>query len=101
MDTHLSLFWGQLIGLDQISKLLILRSLLNTCGYLTYYDGVFHDGSVLTNLPTMQETQEMRVQSLSQEDSLQEETVIHSSILARKIPWTEEPYIGLQRVRHD
>ena len=68
MDTHLSLFWGQLIGLDQISKLLILRSLLNTCGYLTYYDGVFHDGSVLTNLPTMQETQEMRVQSLGPED---------------------------------
>ena len=31
------------------------------------------------------------VQSLSQEDSLKEEVATHSSILARKIPWTEEP----------
>ena len=34
--------------------------------------------------------QEMRVQSLSQEDPLDEETATHSSILAWKIPWTEE-----------
>ena len=39
----------------------------------------------------MQETQEMQVQSLSQEDALKEETAIHSSTLAWKIPWTEEP----------
>ena len=32
-----------------------------------------------------------RVQSLSQEDALKEEVATHSSILARKIPWTEEP----------
>ena len=36
----------------------------------------------------MQETQ---VQSLGQEDPLQEEMATHSSILAWKIPWTEEP----------
>ena len=56
------------MGWNKISKLLILRSLLNTCDYLNYYDGVSHDGSALTNLPAMQETQEMRVQSLGPED---------------------------------
>ena len=39
-------------------------------------------------LPTMQETQ---VQSLSQEDPLENEMATHSSILAWRIPWTEEP----------
>ena len=47
------------------------------------------------NLPAMQETQETRVQSLGQEDPLEEETTTHSSILAWEIPWTEEPG-GLQ-----
>ena len=53
-------------------------------------------------LPTMQETW---VQSLGREDLLKEEMVAHSSILAWKIPWTEEPgrlqSMGSQRVRHD
>ena len=40
------------------------------------------------NLPTMQET---LVQSLGQEDPLEEGVVTHSSILAWRIPWTEEP----------
>ena len=39
----------------------------------------------------MQEQQEMQVRPLSQEDPLEEEMATHSSILARKIPWTEEP----------
>ena len=39
----------------------------------------------------MQETQEMRIQSLGQEDRLEEGMATHSSILAWKIPWTEEP----------
>ena len=43
----------------------------------------------------MQETQEMRVRSLGQEDPLEEEMATHSSMLAKKIPWTEEPG-GLQ-----
>ena len=50
-------------------------------------------------LPTMQETQ---VQSLGQEDLLEKEMATHSSILAWKIPWTEEPgrrqSMGSQRV---
>ena len=39
----------------------------------------------------MQETREMRVQSLSQEDILEKEMTTRSSILAWEIPWTEEP----------
>ena len=47
------------------------------------------------NLLAEQETQEMRVQSLGQEDPLEEEMATPFSTLARKIPWTEEPG-GLQ-----
>ena len=47
---------------------------------------------VVKNLPAMQETQ---VQSLSWDDPLEEGIVTHSSVLAWKIPWTEEPG-GLQ-----
>ena len=58
---------------------------------------------VTIHLP-FQETQETRVQFLGQEDPLKEEKVTHSSILAWKIPWTEEPdglqSMGSQRVRH-
>ena len=49
--------------------------------------------------------QEMQVWFLGQEDLLEEEMATHSSILACKIPWTEEPdglqSMGSQRVRHD
>ena len=49
--------------------------------------------------------QEMAVLSLGQEDSLEKDMAMHSSTLAWKIPWTEEPArllsMGLQRVRHD
>ena len=47
------------------------------------------------NLPAMQETQETQVQTLGQGESLGKEMATHSSILAWKIPWTEEPG-GLQ-----
>ena len=43
---------------------------------------------VLKYLPAVQETQETRVQSLDQEDSLEEEMATHSSILAWESPWT-------------
>ena len=39
----------------------------------------------------MQKTQETRVRSLSQDDPVEEEMATHSSILAWRIPWTEEP----------
>ena len=48
-------------------------------------------GSVIKNLSAMQESQETQVRSLGQEDLLEKEMAIHSSILAWKIPWTEEP----------
>ena len=45
--------------------------------------------------PACQETQEMQGKSLGQEDPPEEGTATHSSILAWRIPWTQEPY-GLQ-----
>ena len=57
---------------------------------------------MIKNLPVMLETW---VQSLGLEDPLEEGMVNHSSILAWKIPWTEEPgelqSKGSQRVEHD
>ena len=53
----------------------------------------------------MQETQEMQIRSLGREDPLKEGMAMHTSILAWRIPWTEEPKglqsTGLQRVRQD
>ena len=52
----------------------------------------------------MQETEETWVRSLGQEDALEEDMATHSSTLAWRIPWTEEPggvqSIGSQRVGH-
>ena len=55
----------------------------------------FPSCSVVKNLPAMQEPQEAQVQSLGLEDPLEEGMATHSSILAWRIPWTEEPG-GLQ-----
>ena len=52
---------------------------------------------LVKNLPAMQET---LVQSLGWEDPLEKGKATHSSILARRIPWTVES-MGLQRVGHD
>ena len=56
----------------------------------------------IKRLPAMQE---IRVQSLGWEDPLEKEMATHSSILAWRIPWTEEPgglqSTGSQRVGHD
>ena len=57
---------------------------------------------MVKRLPTMQETW---IRSLGQEDPLEKEVAIHSSTLAWKIPWMEEPgrlqSMGSQRVGHD
>ena len=57
---------------------------------------------MIKNLSAMQE---MQVQSLGQEDTLEKQMATHSSILAWRIPRTEEPgglwSMGSQRVRHD
>ena len=60
---------------------------------------------MVENPPAMQEMQEMKIRPLGWEDPLKGGMATHSSILAWRIPWTEEPdrlqSIGLQRVRHD
>ena len=57
---------------------------------------------MVKSLPAVQET---RAQPLGHEDPLEKEMATHSSILAWKIPWTEEPgglqSMGSQRVAHD
>ena len=57
---------------------------------------------MVKNLPVMRETW---VRSLGQEDPLEKGKAVHSSILAWRIPWTEElvrlQSVGSQRVRHD
>ena len=51
----------------------------------------FPSGSVVKSLPAKQQPQEMRVQSLGWEDPLEKDKATNSSILAWRIPWTEEP----------
>ena len=57
---------------------------------------------MVKRLPAVREA---RARSLGREDPLEKETVTHSSTLAGKIPWTEEPgrlqSMGSQRVGHD
>jgi len=66
------------------------------------YVALFLVAQRLKHLATMWETW---VQSLGREDPLEKEMATHSSILAWKIPWTEDPgrlqFIGLQRVGHN
>ena len=62
-------------------------------------------GFFYLTLKPMQETQDMWVLYLGQEDPLEKDMATHSSILAWRIQWTEESArlqsMGLQRVRHD
>ena len=73
--------------------------ILLTCNYSCIF---FYAYSVVKNPPAVQETW---VLSLGWEDPLEEGMATHSSILAWRIPWTEEPgglwSIGSQRVGHD
>jgi len=70
--------------------------------HITHDTGASQVDQWVKNPPAMQETQ---VQSLGQEDPLEEGMATHSSILAWRIPWTEEPgrlqSTGLQRVGPD
>ena len=73
------------------------------CMYVyTHTHTGFSGGSAEKNLPTMQE---MQVRSLGWEDPLEKEMATHSSIIAWRIPWTEEPSklqsMGSQGVGHD
>ena len=64
----------------------------------------FPGGSAVKNPPAVQELQEAKVGSLGRADPLEESMATHSSILAWRIPWTEEPgglqSRGSEKVRH-
>ena len=80
--------------------------MLNTYNY--YYMLIIWASQVaqwVKNPPAMQDTQEIQVRFLSQEDLLEEDMATHSSVLAWEFPRTEEPgglqSMELQRIRHD
>ena len=79
--------WGKAQLVNSIFFILIRASLV---------------AQMVKNLPAIWETW---VQSLGQEDPLEKEMATHSSILAWRIPWIEEPgglqFMGSQRVRHN
>ena len=66
--------------------------------------GGFPGGSVIKNPSANAGDTENKGSILNREESLEEEMATHSSILAWRIPWTEEPgglqSIGSQRIRH-
>ena len=68
-------------------------------------DRTFRAALVAQMVKRLSAMQETRVQSLDWEDPLEKEMAAHSSTLASKIPWTEEPgglqSMRSQRVRHD
>ena len=77
------------------------KNYLNFCLQAPFPEG-FPGGSVAKNLPAMQETQ---VPSLGWEDPVEKGVATHSTVLAWRIPWTEEPgglqSMGSQRVGHN
>ena len=81
---------------------LSIEILFSIYEFSKFHIGLFSGGSVVKNLPAMKETQ---FWFLGQEDPLEMETATHSSILAWRIPWTEEPgrlqSVGSQRAGHD
>ena len=89
MESHSLLSWVRLLALNII--------MLSICYY-----GASLVTQMVKNLPAIQEAQ---VQSLGQEDPLEKGMATHFSILAWRIPWTEEPgglqSMRLQRVGHD
>ena len=80
----------------------VLASGVQQNDLVIYLYGTSLVAQMVKNLPAMWE---IRVWSLGQEDPLEKEMATHSSVLAWKIPWTEEPgglqSMGLQKVGHD
>ena len=73
--------------------------------YLTCMQSISSGGLVAQTVKHLSTMWETRVRSLGGEDLLEKEMATHSSTLARKIPWIEEPgglqSMGSQRVGHD
>ena len=74
-------------GLERLSN---FTQSMHNCGDLNVERG-FPGGSAVNNPPAMRKMQEMWVQSLGQEDPLEEGMATHFSILAWRISWREEP----------
>ena len=97
-----------LISEDQLISIDLASAFLTPQGMLKDYFRCLFDvrtslvAQTVKRLSTMQETQ---VRSLGREDPLEKEMAIHSSTIAWKIPWTQEPgrlqSMGSQRVIHD
>ena len=102
---HLALETISLLLEDSCSSACSLSSIYKNLGQRTGPAGGSPDGSVVNNLPAMQETQEMRVRSLGRGKPLEEGMAIHSGVVAWIVPWTREPgglqSLGSQRVGHD
>ena len=85
-----------------MQRILTISLLQSYKPHVMLYPGASPVAQTVKRLPAMRETQ---VQFLGWEDPLEKEMAIHSSTLAWKIPWTEEPdrlqSMGSQRVRHD
>ena len=100
--------WGKVVDLNEGEETILPLSLsLSLFFFFPFLHGSkptegFLVTQLVKNLPTVQE---IRVQSLGLEDRLEKEMATHFSILAWKIPWTEEPgglqTMGSERVGHD
>ena len=99
-------FWLFVAHHSDLESFLVVHTLLQQDGYHRegFWEVAGHvaDSSDVKNLPAMRET---RVRSLGWEDPLKKETAAHSSILAWRIPWTEESgglqSMGLQSAGHN
>ena len=83
------------------SRPFVFKSAFHNADNELVINGISPMAQTVKNLPAMQET---RVQSLYREDALEEGMATHSSILAWRIPWAEEPGghdPQNHRVRHD
>ena len=104
---HLEFIWNSVWSNNRLTISISLGGYTYMIYGILFYPpvwihGGFPSGSVVKNPPAMQET---CAPSLDQEDPLEEGVATHSSVLAWKMPWTEEPG-GLQsmvsqKVRHD
>ena len=95
------------MGVDRILRHQASQSGIKTVEFQSFHlnpdiHHYFPIAQMVKSLPAMQET---RVQSLGWEDLLEKGTATHSSILAWRLPWTEEPgmlqSMGSQRAGHD
>ena len=104
MEVKVSVFCGE--GSSFLSELMSFSCVALKCLFSFLLKNeiaviISSDGSAVKNLPALQEVWETWVLSPGQEDPLEEEMATACSILAWRIPWTEEPHglesVGLQR----